>query len=100
MTDKEKIYCLQRHFAALYRQHKCEEKADFVEPCEDCKIIEKCRCEWMNLLDDFAEDIIVSPGCSVSQEYRGIGIKCPPECIDYDRHKRYLSSCKLHDQTP
>lgn len=92
MTEEQKIYCLQRHFAAFYRQSKCEEHADFTEPCEECKIFDSCKAKWTDVLP-FSEDIILLLGCRALGKNKGIGGACPSECTYYDRHIQSLSSC-------
>lgn len=67
MTKKEKselkLYCLYKHFAALYRQSSNNELADFAEPCTGCKICETCQFDWMSfLLEDMPEDIHLNLG--------------------------------------
>lgn len=43
----DKDYCLWRHFVALYKQAAENRKADFGEPCAECKLREECKSDWI-----------------------------------------------------
>ena len=88
----DRTYCLYKHFAAFYRQAKCCERAEFAEPCETCKIWNKCKADWESLLltEDVPEDARISMRCHSPNSIRCIGYRCPDTCKDYGRHMKNL----------
>lgn len=91
---KNRTYCLERHFAAFYRQAKCGEPADFTEPCEKCELINECHADWENILP-LSDGISLSVACEATGHSKDNGYNCPKDCIDYDRHIQSSSFCNL-----
>lgn len=90
--NREK-YCLQRHFAALYRQSKCHEFANFAEACEECKLMDKCKADWEKQILPLPEDIKLSVVCQATGQNKGSGQNCPDNCTDRYRHTHSPSFC-------
>lgn len=41
-------WCLWKHFKAFYEQCRDKRKADFGEPCSDCKFWDSCKGDWIS----------------------------------------------------
>lgn len=48
--DKDTLYCLTQHFTSLRTQHTEGRQADFGEPCETCKVHDRCLCNWDRII--------------------------------------------------
>ena len=62
MREKD-LYCLGLHFKHLYEQRIYKMPFDFAEPCENCKYIQSCKCDWGKMRDALKQatgiDVIV-----------------------------------------
>lgn len=57
-SHEEAVYCAMKHFASFYQQAMVEKKADFGEPCINCKLYAGCNCEWLSKVSEIIPDDI------------------------------------------
>ena len=57
MNDEAR-FCLWKHFKAFYEQCTENKKADFGEPCSDCKLWHSCKGNWISKIGETKPDDI------------------------------------------
>ena len=88
-----KIYCLDRHFAALYRQSICHELADFTEPCAECKYLgDNERCAWNRCQIPVSSGIDFTLLRGKTGDCREDGSECDKAYVHYEKHMAALNN--------